>query len=415
MSDLAFKEVSMTRKKVKLMWIVNDSARKASFKKRRVGLLKKVSELTTLCGVNAFVVIYGPDNEEPAAWPSRQVVQQLLTRFQGVPEMERHKKMMNQETYLRERATKTQEQLRKQQRKNKEMEMGHLMHQVDQGKGLAELELFEMTGLAWMLEEKIKENRKRMDYFQQVSGAPGSMPPPPPDSDDTGRAGGSTGADQGSAPTESYMWEPWFVEMIRQHEKKVAASNSSVRSDMGLPPNSYIGGPSNASDMGPIPYGNYGGTGGGIEMGLPYGNFIGASSTGGSEMGVLPYGNYGVNSGVNVNDHMELPHGNYGATGGGNNMGMGFPYHGNMRGGAVRGDMGVGMMPHGGNIGSGGGVSDMGLPGYYGGGSTGPGSDAGLPYDVTKSWQQRSITGPGSDAGLPYDVTKPWQAHFFNP
>ena len=73
------------------------------------------------------------------------------------------------------------------------------------------------------------------------------------------------------------------------------------------------------------------------------------------------------------------------------------------------------MMPHGGNIGSGGGGSDMGLPGYYGGGSTGPGSDAGLPYDVTKSWQQRSITRPGSDAGLPYDVTKPWQAHFFNP
>ncbi|KAJ6749931.1 hypothetical protein OIU85_000547 [Salix viminalis] len=61
----------MARKKVKLMWIVNDAARKASLKKRRDGLLKKVSELTILCGIEAFVIIYCPDDPEPAIWPSR--------------------------------------------------------------------------------------------------------------------------------------------------------------------------------------------------------------------------------------------------------------------------------------------------------------------------------------------------------
>ena len=371
----------MTRKKVKLVWIVNDSARKASFKKRRVGLLKKVSELTTLCGVSAFVVVYGPDNEEPAAWPSQQVVQQLLGRFQGVPEMERCKKMMNQETYLRERSTKVQDQLRKQQRKNKEMEMGHLMHQVDQGRGLDQLEMKEMTGLAWMLEERIKDNRKRLDYFQQVPGAPpGSIPPQTSIANEMGRAGGS--AVEGRTPTEAYMWEPWFIEMMSQNEN-AAAGSSSVRSDMGLPvppPHPYVGVHSgvNVNEMG-MPYGNYGGTGGGFEMGLPYGNYRGGN--GGSEMGSLPpYGSFGINSGVS---DYGLPHGNFGGSVGGSDMGMPLPYHGNVRGGAGGSDMRLGNMPHG-NFGGG---SDMGLPhGFYGGSSAGPGSDAGLPYDVTKPW-----------------------------
>ncbi|MBA0619522.1 hypothetical protein Godav_028682 [Gossypium davidsonii] len=48
----------MTRKKVTLAWISNDSARKVSLKKRRLGLMKKMSELTTLCGIRACLIIY---------------------------------------------------------------------------------------------------------------------------------------------------------------------------------------------------------------------------------------------------------------------------------------------------------------------------------------------------------------------
>ncbi|MBA0637414.1 hypothetical protein Godav_005211, partial [Gossypium davidsonii] len=40
----------MTGKRVKLAWIENSSARRASLRKRRQGLVKKVTELTTLCG-----------------------------------------------------------------------------------------------------------------------------------------------------------------------------------------------------------------------------------------------------------------------------------------------------------------------------------------------------------------------------
>ncbi|KAJ4843609.1 hypothetical protein Tsubulata_020311 [Turnera subulata] len=162
----------MTRKKVKLEWIANDSARKASLKKRRAGLLKKVSELATLCGVSAFVIIYSPDDPEPVVWPSRQVVEQLMVRYQSLPDMEKTKKMMNQEGYLKDRKSKMEDQVQKQLRNNMEMELGYLLHQIYQDRGFDGLSEHETDALGWLLLERVKEIRKRADYFEQVPPFP---------------------------------------------------------------------------------------------------------------------------------------------------------------------------------------------------------------------------------------------------
>ncbi|GLU17378.1 hypothetical protein SLE2022_337480 [Rubroshorea leprosula] len=69
----------MTRKKVKLQYISNDSARKASFKKRKKGLMKKASELTTLCGIDAGAIVYSPYDSQPEIWPSPARVQRVLS------------------------------------------------------------------------------------------------------------------------------------------------------------------------------------------------------------------------------------------------------------------------------------------------------------------------------------------------
>ncbi|XP_057951182.1 uncharacterized protein LOC131145991 [Malania oleifera] len=168
----------MTRKKVKLGWIVNDSARKASLKKRRASLLKKVRELSTLCGVNACIIIYSPDEVEPAVWPSPPEVQNMLLHFQSLPELERSKKMMDQESYIKDRVARVQAQLRKQQRKNKELETSQIMDQIFQGRMVESLSMREMDGVAWWVDEKKKEIRKRVQFFQQIP--PHSPPPPPP-------------------------------------------------------------------------------------------------------------------------------------------------------------------------------------------------------------------------------------------
>ncbi|CAA7052359.1 unnamed protein product [Microthlaspi erraticum] len=55
----------MTRSKVKLEFISNDASRKNTFRKRNKGLLKKVNELSTLCGIPACAIIYSPYNTNP--------------------------------------------------------------------------------------------------------------------------------------------------------------------------------------------------------------------------------------------------------------------------------------------------------------------------------------------------------------
>ncbi|MBA0632537.1 hypothetical protein Godav_001256, partial [Gossypium davidsonii] len=103
----------MTRKKVKLAYITNDSTRKATYKKRIKGLKKKIRELSTLCGIDTCAIMYNPYKSQPEVWPSPVVVQQILSKLETIPEMEKSKNMMNQKTFLSQKITKVAEQLKK--------------------------------------------------------------------------------------------------------------------------------------------------------------------------------------------------------------------------------------------------------------------------------------------------------------
>ncbi|OMO69197.1 Transcription factor, MADS-box [Corchorus capsularis] len=233
----------MTRQKVKLEWIESESARKASLKKRRLGLMKKVSELTTLCGVNAAVIVYSPDEVNPMVWPSPSMVHQQLARFQGMPNSNRLKRMNNQKTYLKEKISKAVEQLTKKQRRNKEAEMSHLMHQIfNEGKKLDELDRTEMEGLAWFAKEKMKEIRKRIEILQRnpsLGSVPNRQIPLPPQgvaaNKTTQLGGGGIGNGTLIDPTDPngcLMGNQGF--MLNNNEPKSAFSSSLVRTEMGL-------------------------------------------------------------------------------------------------------------------------------------------------------------------------------------
>ncbi|MBA0633680.1 hypothetical protein Godav_029707 [Gossypium davidsonii] len=87
----------MIRKKVKLAYITNDSSRKATYNKRNKGLMKKMSELSTLCGINACAIMYSPYESQLEVWPSPIGSQQVLSKFKMILEMEHRKNMVNQE------------------------------------------------------------------------------------------------------------------------------------------------------------------------------------------------------------------------------------------------------------------------------------------------------------------------------
>ena len=69
----------MTRRKVKLAFIVNNSSRKTTYKKRKRALPKKAHEICTLCGINVGAIIYSPYDPTPGVWPSVEGMNQEIT------------------------------------------------------------------------------------------------------------------------------------------------------------------------------------------------------------------------------------------------------------------------------------------------------------------------------------------------
>ncbi|XP_061954757.1 uncharacterized protein LOC133676954 [Populus nigra] len=380
----------MARKKVKLMWIVNDAARKASLKKRRVGLLKKVSELTVLCGIEAFVIIYSPDDPEPAIWPSSPDVQRLVTRFQNIPVMERGKKMMNQESYLKERMGKLNDQSRKHLKKNRELEMADLMQQVYQDKGFDGLDQTQLCGLAWLVAEKMKDIRKRVEYFQQIpplqdaSLPPGPFPPQYPNEDEDGggdETGGQVVGEPGDGrddPTDGGVpWDQWFTDIINNREHNVAGG-SSTKSDLGLRHPFNITGVS---------------SGGGADIGFhPGQNDGGGSSTSNLfGLGLSRSRNIGDISGGNIFHQGLLPHDNdilRGRSSCGNNFDLGLPIGSNMIGCNNAGNSFDTWLPHG--------------LGFNPGGNTSAGNNFDLGLAQGNNTRSDSTGGNNFDQWLPH-------------
>ncbi|XP_004503191.3 agamous-like MADS-box protein AGL80 [Cicer arietinum] len=169
----------MTRKKVKLAFIINDSARKATFKKRKKGLMKKVSELSTLCGIDACAIIYSPYDPQPEVWPAPLGVQKVLSKFRRMPELEQSKKMVNQESFLRQRIQKAKEHLTKQRKDNREKEMTQLMFQyLSADKVMHNINMVDLNDMAWMIDQYLKDINRRVEVLtKNAQGQPQMVAP----------------------------------------------------------------------------------------------------------------------------------------------------------------------------------------------------------------------------------------------
>ncbi|CAN6231855.1 unnamed protein product [Urochloa humidicola] len=173
----------MARKKVALQWIANDATQRATFKKRRKGLMKKASELATLCDVKACVVVYGAGESQPEVWPEEPgEAERVVARFKDVPELDQCKKMLDMEGYMRQQVDKLREQLHKAQRENGEREAAILLHDAIAGRrpGLAGLSVEEVAGLGWMVESRIQAVRAAIGMLQGVGQDVPPLPAPAP-------------------------------------------------------------------------------------------------------------------------------------------------------------------------------------------------------------------------------------------
>lgn len=196
----------MTRKKVKLAFISNDSARKATFKKRKKGLMKKVSELSTLCGIESCAIVYSPYEAQPDVWPDARGAHRVLAQFKRMPEMEQSKKMVNQESFLRHRISKAADHLKKLHKDNREKEITHLMYQCLTGKALQGLQLPELNDMTWLLDQNLKEIYKRIEGL-------GKAPAPPPPHESKGSAAEMGGGVERPHP-QPQQQQQWFADWM---------------------------------------------------------------------------------------------------------------------------------------------------------------------------------------------------------
>ncbi|XP_020237625.1 agamous-like MADS-box protein AGL80 [Cajanus cajan] len=136
----------MPRSKVKLAFIVNNSTRRAAYRKRKKGMLKKIDELSTLCGIEACAIIYSSYDPEPVAWPSERGVHKVLGRLKNMSESDQNKKMVNQKSLITKKIQKCQEQLDKLVKENKKKEMTMFMiHCLNAGTVLPDSIKFDMN------------------------------------------------------------------------------------------------------------------------------------------------------------------------------------------------------------------------------------------------------------------------------
>ncbi|GJV10927.1 agamous-like MADS-box protein AGL80 [Tanacetum coccineum] len=114
---------------MKLAFMTNDSARKSCFKRRMQGMKKKLTELTTLCGIDACAIVYSPNNPQAEVWPNSMGVYNVLAQFLRTPDIKRYRNMVTLEGYIRERVEKAEKKLKKKIKKNRKQEMTEMMYQ----------------------------------------------------------------------------------------------------------------------------------------------------------------------------------------------------------------------------------------------------------------------------------------------
>ncbi|XP_068649103.1 agamous-like MADS-box protein AGL80 [Aristolochia californica] len=161
---------SMARKKVALAWIADDVRRKTTFMKRKRGLIKKVSEISTLCSVEVAVVLDNPYKGEQEVWPSIPDAADTFLKFKSLPESDRCKKMSDQEGFYRQSNAKLEKNLKKLDQKNKEIEIDILMFQCLGGRNISDLTISDLDDITKRTNVKAKSVEKRIT-MEKESGS----------------------------------------------------------------------------------------------------------------------------------------------------------------------------------------------------------------------------------------------------
>ncbi|CAH2035233.1 unnamed protein product [Thlaspi arvense] len=151
--------------RTKLVVVTDENSRANMLKKKWVGLVRMISQLTILCDVKACLIMVSHKKAEQMVWPSFEVAQGLSYKLFALPEFEKKKKETTLESYLKEKTKKVCNQLKRIQKKNKEYKIGQLMMQVDGDHTPADRNLNEIYELISFSKDKIMHLRKMLGFM----------------------------------------------------------------------------------------------------------------------------------------------------------------------------------------------------------------------------------------------------------
>ncbi|XP_047337847.1 agamous-like MADS-box protein AGL80 [Impatiens glandulifera] len=152
------------RRKMHLAFIEHKNTRKAILKRRRKGLMKKMDEVNTLCGVDGCAIVYSPDEAIPEVWPNEAKAESVVARFNMMPYVNQHKGMKNQEVYFKKAISNLEGKLNKQIKANYEKEITLLMYRDLNGEVSHErkLKVDEYHNLNRVIDQKLEEINEGM-------------------------------------------------------------------------------------------------------------------------------------------------------------------------------------------------------------------------------------------------------------
>ena len=148
---------------MKLAFIADDAARKASYNKRKKGLIKKVSELTILCDVPACAIISSPFDSQTEVWPHPEGANKIIERFQSLS-VKDETRNVSHERFIMQTIVKARDKLRKMKYENREQELDlFMLRNLQTNNILDELTTEEVKDLGKLALKKLKEVDDKID------------------------------------------------------------------------------------------------------------------------------------------------------------------------------------------------------------------------------------------------------------
>nr|AFX72870.1 MADS-box protein AGL81 [Aquilegia coerulea] len=159
----------MVRKKMKVGFTENDAARRSAYIKRKKVLLKKVTKLSIVCGVDACAIINGcPYDHKPEVWPSPQMAKHVVTRFNNIPEIEKNNEMVDMHiSYLEERVAELKKQVLKKEAQNRDLEITTLMFKALNTGGLEAVKPEGVNDLVRVIEKHGKDIKRQIKSLKR--------------------------------------------------------------------------------------------------------------------------------------------------------------------------------------------------------------------------------------------------------